>query len=40
MAFGLGVALGNFMSVTVYNWESGEKTYYPVLELNKLESTL
>lgn len=40
LAFGLGVALGNFVPVTVYNWEASEATYYPVLKLNQLDSFL
>lgn len=40
LAFGLGIALGNFVPVTVYNWEASEKTYQPVLKLNELESIL
>jgi hypothetical protein len=40
MAFGLGMALGNFVPVTVYNWEREEQTYFPVLELNKLKSLI
>ena len=40
LAFGLGIALGNFVPVTVYNWEASEKTYQPVLKLNEVESIL
>jgi hypothetical protein len=40
MAFGLGVALGNFKPITVYNWEAQQKTYYPVLKLNELQSII
>ena len=40
LAFGLGIALGNFVPVTVYNWVAPEKTYQPVLKLNELESIL
>lgn len=40
LAFGLGMALGTVTPVIVYNWEARESTYYPVLELNKLESRL
>ena len=40
MAFGLGMSLGNFIPIVVYNWQREEGTYYPVLELNKLESLL
>lgn len=40
LAFGLGIALGNFVPVTVYNWEASEKAYQPVLKLNELESIL
>jgi len=40
MAFGLGMALGNFVPVTVYNLERLDETYYPVLKLNELESFL
>jgi len=38
MAFTLGMALGNFLPITVYNWETPEATYYPVLKLNEIES--
>ncbi len=40
MAFGLGMALGNFVPVTIYNLERLDETYYPVLKLNELESFL
>lgn len=40
MAFGLGMALGNFVPVTVYNWEASEARYYPVLHLNEVDSFL
>lgn len=40
LAFGLGIALGNFVPVTVYNWEASEKAYQPVLKLNELECIL
>ncbi len=40
MAFGLGMALGNFVPIRVYNWEKSEATYYPVLKLNELGSFL
>jgi hypothetical protein len=38
LALGIGMALGPFVPVTVYNWERTEATYYPVLQLNQLES--
>lgn len=38
LAFGLGMSLGTFMPVTVYNWKAAESTYYPVLKLNELKS--
>jgi hypothetical protein len=38
LALGIGMALGPFVPVTVYNWERAEETYYPVLQLNHLES--
>lgn len=38
LAFGLGMSLGHFVPVIVYNWKRDEASYYPVLELNKLES--
>lgn len=34
--FGLGMALGTFLPVTLYNWEATPATYYPVLKLNEL----
>lgn len=37
LALGIGMALGPFVQVTVYNWERAEATYYPVLQLNQLE---
>jgi hypothetical protein len=40
LAFGLGMALGTFVHIMVYNWETKESKYYPVLELNKLPSIL
>jgi len=40
LAFGLGMALGTFIHIMVYNWEQKENKYYPVLELNKLPSIL
>lgn len=40
MAFGLGMALGNFVPVTVYNLERLDEIYYPVIKLNELESFL
>jgi hypothetical protein len=40
LAFGVGMALGNFVPVTVYNWEASEKPYQPVLKLNELKSIL
>ncbi len=40
MAFGLGMALGNFVPIIIYNLERLEETYYPVLKLNELESFL
>ena len=40
MAFGLGMALGNFVPVTVYNLERLDEVYYPVIKLNELESFL
>jgi hypothetical protein len=40
LAFGVGMALGNFVPVTVYNWEASEKPYQPVLKLNELTSIL
>ena len=40
LAFGLGMALGTFVHIMVYNWETKENKYYPVLELNKLPSIL
>ncbi len=40
MAFGLGMALGHFVSITVYNWEPDPDpgTYYPVLKLNEIKT--
>jgi len=38
LAFGVGMALGNFVPITVYNWEREDETYYPTLKLNKLKS--
>jgi hypothetical protein len=40
LAFGIGIALGNFVPVTVYNRDAMKKTYQPVLKLNELESIL
>lgn len=40
LALGLGMALGTFVPVTVYNWEKAEGTYFPVLRLNELRSLL
>jgi hypothetical protein len=40
LAFGVGMALGNFVPVTIYNWEASEGKYYPVLKLNEVESFL
>ena len=38
LALGLGIALGAFVPVTVYNWERTQETYYPVLRLNQIET--
>lgn len=35
LAFGLGMALGPFVDITVYNWERDQSTYFPVLRLNR-----
>ncbi len=40
LAFGLGMALATFAPAMVYNWETKENKYYPVLELNKLQPIL
>ncbi len=40
LALGIGMALGNFVPITVYNWEAAQSTYYPVLQLNQIESVL
>jgi hypothetical protein len=40
LALGLGMALGTPVQVTVYNWERAQNTYYPVLQLNQLESMI
>jgi hypothetical protein len=39
LGFGLGMALGQFKPVTLYNWEKDQATYYPVLKLNELGVT-
>ena len=36
LGFGLGMALGQFKSITLYNWEKEKATYYPVLKLNEI----
>lgn len=38
LALGIGMALGPFVPITVYNWERTKETYCPVLQLNHLES--
>ena len=40
LALGLGIALGTFVPVTVYNWERAQETYPPVLRLNQIESMI
>lgn len=40
MALGIGMALGSFVPVIVYNWERSEGTYHPVLHLNQITSAL
>ncbi len=40
LAFGLGMALGYFADITVYNWEREQSTYFPVLHLNHIHSLL
>ena len=46
LALGLGMALGTFVPIIVYNWERTQATtgeslpYYPVLHLNQLRSLL
>lgn len=39
LGFGLGMALGPFPDITLYNFETELKTYYPVLKLNELGVT-
>ena len=40
LVLGVGLALGTFVPITVYNWERDQETYYPVLHLYRLESRL
>lgn len=40
LALGLGMALGHFVPVTIYNWEVADEAYYPALQMNRLESIL
>jgi hypothetical protein len=39
LGFGLGMALGPFPDITLYNFETEQKTYFPVLKLNELGVT-
>ena len=40
LAFGLGMALGDVLPITVYNWTKDQATYHPVMKLNELKSLL
>lgn len=40
LAFGVGAALGTFTPITLYNWETQQLTYHPVLELHEIETII